>query len=86
MAADERKAKFAVCLNNTGYPASLEVGRLYQIVADQEALDEGYIRVVDESGDDYGFEANRFYLVELPDEAARALIKARKSGSLGLAS
>ena len=65
---------FAVCLNNTGYPASLEVGKLYRVIPDEEAMAEGYLRVVDESGEDYAFAANRFHIVQLPATVEEALL------------
>jgi hypothetical protein len=66
--------KFALCLNNEGYPASLEVGKLYRVIADKEAAKEGYLRVVDESGEDYAFTANRFHIVELPLDVKKTLL------------
>ena len=39
--------KFAVCVNNKGYEASLEVGKLYEVVPDKEAEDDDMIRVID---------------------------------------
>jgi hypothetical protein len=68
------KAEFALCLNNDGYPASLEIGKVYRVVRDAEAAREGYIRVVDESGEDYAFAANRFYIIELPTAIRKTLI------------
>lgn len=76
------RIKFAVCLNNEGYPASLEVGKLYRVIPDQEALREGYLRVIDESGDDYAFASNRFYTVELPPKVKKTLLDA--SGNVAL--
>jgi hypothetical protein len=69
------KIQFAVCLNNKGYPASLEVGKLYRVIADEEAAKENLLRVVDESGDDYAFAANRFHLVELPSNVQKTLLQ-----------
>jgi hypothetical protein len=63
----------AVCINNDGYKASLEVGKLYQIIDDEAAEGDGMIRVIDESGEDYLFEAARFYPVELPPALAKEL-------------
>ena len=54
-------AQFVVCLNNEGYKASLEIGKLYRFIPDKEAEAEGLLRVVDESGEDYAFEAARFH-------------------------
>ncbi len=68
--------KFALCLENEGYRASLEKGKLYRIVPDSSAKAHGYIRVIDESGEDYAFQANRFHLVELPAAIEDALMSA----------
>ncbi|MFW5637040.1 MAG: hypothetical protein ACOC3A_10310 [Thermodesulfobacteriota bacterium] len=68
--------KFALCLENEGYKASLETGKLYRIVPDSTAKAHGYIRVIDESGEDYAFQANRFHLVELPAAIEDALLSA----------
>ncbi len=65
--------QFAVCLSNEGYPASLEIGKLYPVIPDGEAASHGYLRVIDESGEDYAFEASRFALVDLPLMARKAL-------------
>lgn len=76
MSEADQTAHFAVCLDNGGYEASLEVGKLYRVVPDTEATAHGYVRVVDESGEDYAFSAGRFYLVELPQAVERALSEA----------
>jgi hypothetical protein len=64
---------FAVCINNESYKASLEVGKLYQIVPDNEAASHGYLTVIDESGEGYWYAPSRFFPVEIPVELARAL-------------
>jgi len=69
------KIQFAVCLNNEGYPASLEVGKLYRIVTDEEAAKENLLRVIDESGEDYAFASNRFHVVELPSNVQKTLLQ-----------
>lgn len=45
--------RFAVCLNNSGNEVSLELGKLYQVLPDDKAVLHGYLRVIDESGEDY---------------------------------
>ncbi|MGV0027286.1 hypothetical protein [Phormidesmis priestleyi] len=65
---------FVVCLNNDGYQASLEIGKLYRMIPDQTATAHGYIRVVDESGEDYAYAANRFYPIALPQEVEKVLL------------
>ena len=59
----DQTLQFALCLNNEGYPASLEIGKLYRVVPDEEAAAHGYIRIIDESGEDYAFTANRFHVM-----------------------
>lgn len=72
----EQANHFVVCLNNNGYEASLEVGKLYRTISDEEAAREGYIKVVDESGEDYAFAADRFHPVSLPPAVERTLLAA----------
>jgi hypothetical protein len=64
---------FAVCINNKGYKASLEVGKLYEMIADPEAETDGMIRVIDEDGEDYLFENHLFYPLAIPSDLAIAL-------------
>ncbi len=33
--------QFSVCLSNEGYPASLEIGKLYPVIPDGEAASHG---------------------------------------------
>ena len=68
--------RFVVCVDNEGYAASLEVGKIYRVLADDDAADHGYLRVVDESGEDYGYSVRRFFPIELPGELAAILSSA----------
>ena len=79
MREEKPTVHFAVCLNNEGYRASLEVGKLYRVVPDAEAEANDLIRVVDESGEDYAFSAARFRAVELPPDVERALLAASRA-------
>jgi hypothetical protein len=66
--------QFAICLNNEGYPASLEVGKVYRVIPDGEVMAHGYLRVIDESGEDYAFTAGRFHVIDLPVAVGKALL------------
>ena len=68
--------RFAVCLKNRGYEASLEVGKLYRILPDRDAEKHGYLRIVDESGEDYGYAARRFFVIDLPKPLEKVLLGA----------
>ena len=69
------KAQFAVCIKNKGYEASLEIGKLYRVTPDPSAENHGHLRIVDESGEDYGYAADRFFAVEVPKPLEKALLK-----------
>ena len=71
---------FAVCLNNQGYEAALEVGKLYRVINDEQAQANGLLRVVDESGEDYTFSSERFYPVALQLKSAQSLGKGEGQG------
>lgn len=65
--------EFVVCINNKGYEASLEFGKIYQVVIDKNAEAEGLIRIIDESGEDYGYSLERFHAVALPQTLENVL-------------
>ena len=64
---------FAVCVQNTGYPVSLEARKLYAVVEDSDAEANDLIRVIDESGEDYLYPARLFQRLALPADLERAL-------------
>ena len=68
--------RFAVCVNNTDYPASLELHKIYRVLADADAVSDRDLRVVDESGEDYLYSAENFVLIRLPDAVERSLLRA----------
>ena len=72
------KFQFALCINNEGYEASLEVGKVYRIIPDEEASAHGYIRIIDESGEDYAFSDQRFHRIDLPDAVGEMLASAQQ--------
>lgn len=72
--------EFVVCLNNDGYAASLEVGKLYPIIPDVEAEKLGGLRVIDEDGEDYFYDAKMFCPLTVPPVVAQTLISASKQG------
>jgi hypothetical protein len=64
-----------VCIQNAGYEASLERNKIYVVVPDEAAEREGDLRVIDESGEDYLFAADRFVAVEVPAAVRASLLK-----------
>ena len=72
---DIRKIKFVVCVNNEGYEASLELHKLYQVVPDKTVEEDGDIRIIDESGEDYIYPGSYFEKVTLKNDVKLSLLK-----------
>lgn len=69
---NKRRPRFAVCIDNAGYPASLEPRKLYQVLPDAAARAHGQMRIVDESGEDYLYPASHFLTgIRLPWKQVR---------------
>jgi hypothetical protein len=62
-----------VCIKNDGYPASLELHKIYRDVRDAGAMRDGDVRIIDESGQDYLYPAEWFAAVELPRHVEASL-------------
>ena len=65
---------FAICLDNEGYEASLELRKIYPVLESEANDPKGYIRIVDESGEDYLYNAKAFESIDLPPRTERKLI------------
>jgi hypothetical protein len=71
MAKDSRGQLFALCIENKECE-DLEKRKIYSVLPDDEAAKEGYMRIVDESGEDYLYPESYFILIDLPREAQEA--------------
>jgi hypothetical protein len=67
--------QFAICVENSEYPASLELHKLYRVLPDPEAARDGDLRIIDESGEDYLYPAEYFVVIEVPRQVGQALTK-----------
>ena len=67
--------KFVLCIRNEECE-DLEPRKLYQVLPDGSAAADGYIRVIDESGEDYLYPQAYFLPIELPKAAEKALLSA----------
>ena len=67
--------RFVVCVKNEGCE-DLEVRKIYRVLPDEAAGEDDYLRVIDESGEDYLYPAAYFFPVELPEAAEEALLSA----------
>jgi len=67
--------QFAVCIDNTDYKASLVLKKLYPILPDPRAARDDFVRIVDESGEDYLFHKSHFVFVDLPRGVKKKILE-----------
>jgi hypothetical protein len=74
-----------VCVNNEGNEVSLQLWKIYKPLRDNHARSEGFLRIVDRSGEDYFFPQENFVSIELPNEVKkpfeRAIREQRRSAT-----
>ena len=81
-----KKARLVLCLRR-GDAEDLEAGKVYEELPDPKAVRDGYLRIIDESGDDYLYPADWFIALQLPPALARELAEnleiARRAATTG---
>lgn len=70
---------YVICIRNDDYPASLEVRKVYKVVPDATASAQGFVRVIDELGEDYLYPERFFAPIELPPAVVGAFEEASRS-------
>src|ERR1035438_193276 len=78
MKAEKSRSKFLLCVRNDDSD-DLEPRKMYQVLPDPRATREGFVRVIDESGEDYLYPAEYFVPVRLPVVIVRTFLSASKS-------
>jgi len=68
--------QFAICVENEGYPAALELWKVYRVLPDEKAAKHQLIRVIDESGEDYLYSESSFVPIKLPRAVEKAMLTA----------
>ena len=71
---DTQKVKFAICVTES--EPDLELRKIYKILPDEQAAKDDYVRVIDESGEDYLYPASSFIFIEIPVKKERELLLA----------
>lgn len=72
MEQNDEKRMFMLCIENKDCD-DLEQRKIYQVLPDGEASKEEYVRVIDESGEDYLYPESYFVSIQLTKEAQEAL-------------
>jgi len=65
---------FALCIDNTGYRASLIPGKVYPILPEPRASKDELVRIIDESGEDYLYHRGHFVFVDFPAAVKRKIL------------
>lgn len=73
MSNHQSVSSYVLCIDDGGYPESLEVRKVYVVLPDERAAANNYIRVIDETGEDYLYPMKYFVTIQLPPEAAKVL-------------
>lgn len=73
--AKKVEPRFVVCVRNEDCE-DLELRKIYQVLPDEAAAEDDYIRVMDESGEDYLYPADYFMPIELSKDLEKALVAA----------
>ena len=68
----EHKVGYVVCIDNSSYPASLELRKIYPCLPDSRAASDGLVRVIDESGEGYLYPAWYFAPIQIPEAVERS--------------
>jgi hypothetical protein len=72
----KQSRRFVICVNNEGYPASLETRKIYVALSDPGAEKHGQLRIIDESGEDYLYPKAFFRAIALPQSIKKAVLAA----------
>ena len=64
---------FAICIENGEYAGTLQLRKVYEVLEDATAAKRNYVRIIDESGEDYLYPAKWFVGVEVPDTVEQLL-------------
>ena len=70
----EQRQRFALCLDNTDYEASLIDGKVYRLLPDLKAATDDLVRIIDESGEDYLYHKSQFAFVEFPKPVEKKIL------------
>ena len=79
MSTRTQAVDYVVRVDNTSYPASLELHKIYRTLPDEDAFADGDLRIVDEGGEDHLFPAAMFVPINPPDQVRPSLLRVSSS-------
>ena len=75
--------RVAICVNDGGYSDDLKTRTVYKVLPDESAERSNYVRIVDETGEDYLYPASCFVFTELPNDIGDIFTIQDMSGEIG---
>lgn len=75
MKSHNTELRFVICIKNEDCE-DLQVRKIYQVLPDEAAAEYDYLRVIDESGEDYLYPADYFIEIQLPQAVEEAVLLA----------
>lgn len=72
---NDNDRQFVLCIKNEGCD-DLEIRKIYEVLTDENAAKDDYIRIIDESGEDYLYPSNYFYPIEIAANVRETLLQA----------
>ena len=71
---------FALCIDNGEYKASLIPGKVYRRIPDRRAAKDDFVRIIDESGEDYLYHKSHFVFVDFPASVKKQILALERAG------
>ena len=71
--SQKKRKQFVLCVRNDE-AEDLDLRKIYEVLPDRKASQDGYLRVIDESGEDYLYPESYFVAITLPAAAQEALL------------
>ncbi len=71
---DSSQPLIAICVDNTDYEMSLKRRTVYPVTPDADAEQDNYVRIIDETGEDYLFPPSRFVLLAVTADVEEAVL------------
>lgn len=71
---------FALCIDNGEYKASLIPGKVYRLIPDRRAAKDDFVRIIDESGEDYLYHKSHFVFVDFPASVKKQILALERAG------
>ena len=68
--------RFVVCIRNDDYEIDLALHKIYLVLPDAAAAGSGWIRIVDETGEDYLYPESFFQPIDVPVTLGQELLRA----------